>query len=130
MARAKARKSTDIVPMMVRMREGLRKKLERTAEDNAHSINAEINLRLELSFALAEQEKRDTAIVDMIAGPSTASQGLLRLIIAVLQRHPRWADSQSSADQLADTIGEWVRNPSKYLADYVFLENLAKEDEK
>jgi hypothetical protein len=110
MVKAKAKKLTDIVPMMVRMREGLRKKLEASAKKRDHSINFDINHRLADSFADEEHKARDTAIIDMLAGPSTASQGLLRSIIWELQKNPGWADSQLSADLLADAINALVRN--------------------
>ncbi len=51
MAKAKAKKPTDIIPMMVRMREALRRKLERSADLHEQSINAEINWRLDRSIA-------------------------------------------------------------------------------
>jgi hypothetical protein len=40
------------------------------------------------------------------------------------------SDLQESADLLALKIGEWVKNPRKYLEDYIYLENLAKEDDR
>jgi hypothetical protein len=46
-----ARKATELVPTMLRIRESLRKKLERSAKSNDISINQEISDRLELSFS-------------------------------------------------------------------------------
>src|SRR5262249_24910990 len=44
------RKSRQLRPVMTRIPEGLRRKLEREAEQNGRSMNAEIILRLESSF--------------------------------------------------------------------------------
>jgi hypothetical protein len=45
-----ARKATEMVPTMIRMRESLRKQLERAAERNDRSLNAEMVDRLERSI--------------------------------------------------------------------------------
>jgi hypothetical protein len=49
------RKKTDIVPLMLRLREGLRKQLESAARAQDRSLNSEIVARLEESFRRAEQ---------------------------------------------------------------------------
>jgi hypothetical protein len=51
-----ARKTTELVPLMLRLREGLRKKLERAAKTNDVSMNQEITDRLEYSFEREKQE--------------------------------------------------------------------------
>ena len=51
-----ARKPTDIVAVTLRIREGLRRKLERHAKSNGQSLNAEMEARLEASFELANTE--------------------------------------------------------------------------
>jgi hypothetical protein len=50
-----ARKATELVPTMLRIRESLRKKLERAAKTNARSVNQEITNRIERTFAEEEQ---------------------------------------------------------------------------
>ncbi len=45
-----ARKLTDTVPLMLRLRESLRRKIEKAAKRDRRSMNYEINLRLEKSF--------------------------------------------------------------------------------
>ena len=50
-----ARKPTDLVPTMLRIREGLRKKLERSAKGRAVSVNQEITERIERTFAEEEE---------------------------------------------------------------------------
>jgi hypothetical protein len=52
-----ARKLTDTVHLRLRFDEKLRRRLERSAEDNKQSMNAEIIQRLEQSFR-KEDEKR------------------------------------------------------------------------
>jgi hypothetical protein len=53
-----ARKSTDIVPLTLRLREDLRRKLERAADKAERSLNIEIVERLEASFT-NEEKARD-----------------------------------------------------------------------
>jgi hypothetical protein len=45
-----ARKATELRPVMTRIPEGLRRRLERAASNNDRSMNAEIMSRLEESF--------------------------------------------------------------------------------
>jgi len=54
-----ARKPADIVPLMVRLRESLRARLERAAERNQRSMNLEIAARLEQSFTRDEMRAGD-----------------------------------------------------------------------
>jgi hypothetical protein len=48
------KKATAIVPTMLRIREGLRKRLELEAKKNGRSLNAEMTERLERSYAADE----------------------------------------------------------------------------
>ncbi|MBR0901219.1 Arc family DNA-binding protein [Bradyrhizobium liaoningense] len=50
-----ARKATDTVALTVRVREELRKRLERESQRNDRSLNNEITTRLENSFAQTER---------------------------------------------------------------------------
>jgi hypothetical protein len=45
------RKKTDVIPLMLRLREELRKRLETAAKAEKRSLNAEITRRLEASLA-------------------------------------------------------------------------------
>jgi Zn-dependent peptidase ImmA (M78 family) len=56
MAKAPTRKSTDITQPKLRLREELRRKLERAAERLNVSLNAEMVRRLEQSFVRDEQQ--------------------------------------------------------------------------
>src|SRR6266700_5718741 len=60
-----AKKSTAIVPTMLRIREDLRKRLEREAKKKDHSLNAEMVERLEQSFVDDAQNQREIAIINM-----------------------------------------------------------------
>jgi hypothetical protein len=75
-----AKKSTAIVPTMLRMREELRRRIEREAKKNGRSLNAEMVERLEQSFAMSEQSLRDSAIIDMLVDNNDVSSTLLRQI--------------------------------------------------
>jgi hypothetical protein len=55
-----ARKATELVPTMLRIRESLRKRLERAAKSNAVSINQEITTRLERTFTQDEEIEAQT----------------------------------------------------------------------
>lgn len=58
-----ARKPTDYVQVKVRMREALRRKLEKAAEKKAISTNAEAIERIEYTFD--EEERWEAAVKDM-----------------------------------------------------------------
>src|SRR4051794_21607120 len=58
-----ARKPTDYVQFKLRIREGLRRKIERAAEKRAHSANAEAVERIEQSFE--EEERHEAFLKDM-----------------------------------------------------------------
>ena len=60
-----AKKATELVPTMLRIRESLRKQLERAAERNDRSMNAEITYRLERSL---QDEEILTKISNQLAG--------------------------------------------------------------
>lgn len=62
-----ARKSTEFVQFKLRVREGLRVKIEREAKKKDQSANNEAVERLERSFDLSKQENRDAAVVDFLA---------------------------------------------------------------
>ena len=91
-----AKKSTAIVPTMLRIREDLRKRLEREAKKRDHSLNAEMVERLEKSFAAS----RDGAIIDMLVRNDEASAKLLRAIADEIAKHPDWSDDEAQREDL------------------------------
>lgn len=91
-----AKKSTAIVPTMLRIREDLRKRLEREAKKRDHSLNAEMAERLEKSFAAT----RDSAIIDMLVRNDDVSSKLLRDIADEIAKHPDWSDSEADREDL------------------------------
>src|SRR5262245_3709998 len=62
-SRQMVRKSQELRPVMTRLPEGLRHRLEREAKLNRHSMNAEIISRLESSF---RREGRDALMLEVI----------------------------------------------------------------
>jgi len=58
-----SRKSTDTVAVTLRIREGLRYRLELAADNNAVSLNAEMERRLQNSFEIANTEALIQALV-------------------------------------------------------------------
>ena len=87
-----AKKSTEIVPTMLRIREDLRKRLEREAKKRDHSLNAEMVERLEQSFVDQAQNERDLAIIRMMMDSDDISVDLMRKIVLELWKRRSWAD--------------------------------------
>jgi hypothetical protein len=73
------RKSKQLRPVMTRIPEGLRRKLEREAEQNRCSMNAEIIRRLESSFRREETQLFARALATVLAGVQDNKQQLERL---------------------------------------------------
>jgi hypothetical protein len=88
-----AKKSTAIVPTMLRIREDLRKRLEREAKKKDHSLNAEMVERLEQSFVDDAQNQRDLAIIKMMMESDDISVDLMRNIVRELWKRRSWADA-------------------------------------
>ena len=76
-----ARKLTDTVHLRLRFDERLRRRLEREADQNRRSMNAEIIDRLEKSFAKQDQQK----LLDAVA---TTSAVKALEIVGSLQSRP------------------------------------------
>jgi hypothetical protein len=78
-----ARKPTDTVPLMLRLPENLRRRIEHSAKKQQRSLNAEIIHRLEESFTRQDQaaliEKTATAVVEEFRvvgfGPAAKDEG-------------------------------------------------------
>ena len=88
-----AKKATAIVPTMLRIREDLRKRLEREAKKKDHSLNAEMVERLEQSFVDDAQNQRDLAIVNMMMDSDGINIDLMRKIVFELWKRRSWADA-------------------------------------
>jgi hypothetical protein len=69
---------------MLRIREDLRKRLEREAKKRDHSLNAEMVERLEQSFVDDEQNERDLTIIGMMMNSDDIGIGLMRKIVLQL----------------------------------------------
>jgi hypothetical protein len=94
-----AKKPDEIVPIMLRIREDLRKRLEREAKKRPRpSLNAEIADRLEQSFVYAAQDTRDSAIIEMLINNDKVSSQLLREIADEIAKHPEWASFEGRKD--------------------------------
>jgi hypothetical protein len=107
------RAQTDVVQLSkIRMREGLRKNLERQAEINARPLNGEIVHRLEQSFDREFKKDQNTAVVETLAGPSTFSATLLRWIAYELQANPKWHRSPEKMAERLGAIVQDVTNPT------------------
>jgi hypothetical protein len=103
------RRPLDIVPIMVRMRESLRRKLAKSAESNGLSLNAAIVERLEVSFIRDNQIERDSEIVSLLVADSHYSTAILRQIVLAFQKHQDWTDTKSGIDEMAERVAYYVR---------------------
>ena len=72
------RKSQELRPVMTRLPEGLRRRLEREAKQNGRSMNAEIIHRLEQTFRQADHQV-DLELQAKLAA-TTAVQDVLRVV--------------------------------------------------
>jgi hypothetical protein len=88
-----AKKATAIVPTMLRIREDLRKRLEREAKKKDHSLNAEMVERLEQSFVDDAQNQRDLAIINMMMDSDGINIDLMRKIVFELWKRRSWVDA-------------------------------------
>src|SRR5262245_59196928 len=79
-----ARKLTDIVSHSLRIREGLRRRLERDAKTHNQSLNAEIVDRLDQSFELTERQAQYDALLSFAAAGNKDDARLLKLIASAM----------------------------------------------
>jgi hypothetical protein len=97
------KKPTAIVPTMLRMREDLRKRLEREAKKKDHSLNAEMVQRLERSFVddLRElKEQRDSEILDFMFAKDDLRGSIVRTLASRLARNPNWSGAKKAKEWL------------------------------
>jgi hypothetical protein len=100
------RKSTEIVPIMLRIREDLRRKLEREAKRHRTSLNAEMNMRLEDSFDQAARRSNESVAADL-------ETNALRLgaLVTRLELSEQLAErlAQTNDQEIANLASAWLR---------------------
>jgi hypothetical protein len=110
-----AKKANKVVPIMLRMPDELRKRLEREIKTSKRSLNGEMVLRLEQSFAREDAALQEGAFLDLLAAaaPKTVNaEGQEEIDILALTKRfadvlrPRLAPSSDS-------------HLSRYLADHI-----------
>lgn len=106
-----ARKATEYVQFKLRIREGLRARLEREADKKEHSTNHEAVLRLEQSFVRDEHRNRershiekDAEVLNLMIGNNEAAADALRSIVFEMQSHPKWDESIAGRQAMADRV--------------------------
>jgi len=104
-----ARKTTELVPLMLRLREGLRKQLEKAAKARDVSMNQEINDRLERSFEREKREARDTAIVDTLSRGKAHNRFLILGIVSEVTENPEWYATPEGVEAMAARIDHHLR---------------------
>jgi hypothetical protein len=125
-----ARKPTDFIPFKLRIREALRRRLEREAEKKKISTNAEAVERLEWSFFREYEDSRDTKIVDLLTGPSGPSSNLLRYTFEELRDHPDWNENKDTIDDLVNRFADHARSVAASFEDQTSHITPDEEDEK
>ncbi len=116
-----ARKPTEFVQFKLRIREGVRRDIEREAKRKAHSTNQEAVLRLEQSFeedARRASEKlhieRDAEVLNLLVGRNQAAADLLRNIVFELQSNPKWDEKKATRKKMADHIHAFIYPPEVF----------------
>jgi hypothetical protein len=130
-----ARKTLELVTLTLRLREGLRKKLEKAAKTSDVSMNQEILDRLEYSFERERQEARDSAIVDTLVRSNAQNRWALEQIMHELANSPKWHATPEGVEAMAERIGKHVRDfgpggpwgPSTFDLDEDALADMEKE---
>lgn len=87
-----SRRPTDIVSLQVRMREGLRRKIEKAATANDQSNNSEIVARLEASFDEEEREGDFRAAIATLTGGARNARLISMLASALNTITIEWDD--------------------------------------
>jgi hypothetical protein len=103
------RKSQELRPVMTRIPEGLRRRLEREAEQNRRSMNAEIVARLEASFQREDQEEMiRRATQEAVKSSAGAAVELTLSKLHILPQQPpgKWLRSE-------DLLRSLPRPPSR-----------------
>jgi len=93
-----ARKSTEMVALTLRIREQLRRKLERAAERNNASLNAEMANRLERSFQKEAEADLATQVDILRAENARLSKSL-----------QGWKELPEANEAVADFMTNWKR---------------------
>ncbi len=97
------RKRTDVVKLQLRIREGLRRRLEAAANAEERSLNSEIALRLENSF---DQEK-NSLILQVLLAPGAGLE-LVRAVGTILRRAGRDWNTPPKSHAVAEAIRKIV----------------------
>jgi|307.fasta_scaffold06583_5 hypothetical protein len=98
-----SRKSTDLVAVTLRIREGLRYRLEVAAGENDVSLNAEMERRLQNSFEIANTESLIRALV---GGEPVAE--LLGAIAKAFELRRTWKEAQDWPKGKADLEAAYI----------------------
>src|SRR5262249_45362203 len=123
-----ARKLSDTVQLKLRFSEALRRRLEREARRQEHSLNGEIINRLEQSFRKSEDADLLGSTLRELFGGATGD--LLRAIATAIwliekRAGRKWHEDRETAFQVSDAIGEiinWFAWPNRDPAqDAAFL---------
>jgi hypothetical protein len=115
-----AKKPSDLVTLTVRLREALRRQLEKAAKAHDCSMNTEIIVRLMRSFEREEREARDTAIVDAFARGKAHNRFLISGIVAEVAENPEWFATPEGVEAMAARIDHHLRafGPKDFNYDY------------
>jgi hypothetical protein len=105
------RKKTDIVPLMVRLREDLRARIEAAAKGRERSLNSEIVARLEESFdreGLNRLRERIERGLDVILAQTEKRERLLELEDQKFRRALEEEYGLTTSKKSGDTQDDWA----------------------
>ena len=91
-----AEKPSDIVPLQYRLRRGLLKKLQASAKKNDHSLNAELNARVEGTFDDESKGLQFHNAIELLAGNAENAK-LLSMISSALHAATAYGDKDPAS---------------------------------
>jgi hypothetical protein len=97
-----ARKPTEFVQFKLRIREGLRREIERAAKKKAISANAEAVERLEQSFKADAAGQWNAFLTTLIGGGKNTD--LLHWLASKIGKDWNWSDSAESRERMIEEI--------------------------
>jgi Arc-like DNA binding domain len=116
------RKRTDVVKLQLRIREGLRRRLEAAANAEERSLNSEIAHRLENSF---EQDK-NSLLLEVLLAPGAGLE-LIRAVALILRSAGRDWNTPPKSHAVSEAITKFIAVLSGERKPLVSFKNLSFE---
>ena len=99
-----AKKATEFVQFKLRIRESVRRKIEREARSSGASANATAVALLENALQEEDLAVHNDKLLDLLVGGTAAGAVLLRFMMFELQKNPTWDRSPELRKKISDSI--------------------------